>query len=421
MTSLKNRINQAAQSVLDGKGIIRNAILAKDVVVPENPTFQQLADSIGDIPEGTKVDTGQVYAIDRQTLLYGDLSGGTSNYGTGKFQVSNKTILYFTVAAALYRFDKIQNVLSKVGNIPNGSAKNPSIAYDETNGILWITGGANGTAGGYYTDCRKYNISTNTFTTVSPMLGVRQDHQTIYIDGKVYVFTGSNTSQSKTMGCEKYEVSTDTWTSITSGFSSSCKSVLPIDEGKLMTFFTRVHFQYTHERTCFYTYDMNADVWTYMGDCPFTNVYLSGRNGVKLYYFAAPDVANNPLYWCIYDYSTHKYELRLQENVYLVSTASALEFDDDKVIIWSLPRADTANPAWRVRYDVRDLSYDWRVGSDNKKYSKIDTFTGATIKEVSNLDLVVGNVLNSIPYPVDDTNPFRLVVQLPSEYTKAIV
>lgn len=47
MTSLKNRINQAAQSVLDGKNLVRNAFRSSGVEdIPENPTFQDLANGV---------------------------------------------------------------------------------------------------------------------------------------------------------------------------------------------------------------------------------------------------------------------------------------------------------------------------------------------------------------------------------------
>lgn len=52
--SLKERINSSTSSVLTGKGNIRNALLSKEISVPENPTFQQLAEGVNAIIPGAK-------------------------------------------------------------------------------------------------------------------------------------------------------------------------------------------------------------------------------------------------------------------------------------------------------------------------------------------------------------------------------
>ena len=56
MTSLKNRIDAAAQSVLTGKASIRTALLSKEVEVSENPSFQQLANGVNSIIPGAKLN-----------------------------------------------------------------------------------------------------------------------------------------------------------------------------------------------------------------------------------------------------------------------------------------------------------------------------------------------------------------------------
>lgn len=71
--SLKERINSSTSSVLTGKGNIRNALLSKEISVPENPTFKQLAEGVNAIIPGAKYTYNNV-DLTAQSRLVDDYS-----------------------------------------------------------------------------------------------------------------------------------------------------------------------------------------------------------------------------------------------------------------------------------------------------------------------------------------------------------
>lgn len=57
----------------------------------------------------------------------------------------------------------------------------------------------------------------------------------------------------------------------------------------------------------------------------------------------------------------------------------------------------------------------------NQKYSSLYVYKDSTVLESKNLNLSANSVIIKIPYPINDTLPFSLKVQLPSEKSDFIL
>ena len=88
--SLKTEVSQLFQSASNGKLKIANAITGKDesLVIPASPTFDQLAELIGQIASGMRVVTGSMQEFTTPSKITGEVGFTPKlvivyNYGSG--------------------------------------------------------------------------------------------------------------------------------------------------------------------------------------------------------------------------------------------------------------------------------------------------------------------------------------------------
>ncbi len=83
----------------------------------------------------------------------------------------------------------------------------PAAVNDGTN--IYILGGSNG-AGVSQTTLYRYNVATNTYTTLAPFTTATWNHAAAYLNGKIYKFAGSNNTVSTNV-LEIYDIASNTW------------------------------------------------------------------------------------------------------------------------------------------------------------------------------------------------------------------
>lgn len=203
MTSLKNRINAAAQSVLTGKAGIRTALLSKEVVVPENPTFKQLEDGVNAIVPGAEL-TLTNFPTTLRTVITPEnwiLPTNTINsmVSHGIFQFSTKDRLYYArvdnVSGFYFTFGFIdhntQTVneyyrerFSDIGQWNNMRPVIFTVIKEGNNDVVYFCGPTGGSYSSYYL---RYDLTNKVklANTVSG-LALYMYQQQMY-DGKAFV------------------------------------------------------------------------------------------------------------------------------------------------------------------------------------------------------------------------------------------
>ena len=261
------------------------------------------------------------------------------------------------------------------------------------------------------------------------MINVRSRHGICYNNNKVYVFCGAYTSQAERTNSEVYDIKTNVWTSIAnSPFGTFCEDAqIGLDNNKLFIAFKREHSQYAHERVVLCNYNIDSNTYLYMGMGPFTELGGSVKYNNKIYYLEKADTtySNMNIHWFIYNLETNEIIVR---DPYITSYGTNrwtyLDFDSNKKLkLYYLNPVGSSLPTYVGKYNIRDLEYNWQLGDDNKKYSPlyIYIYKDSTVLESKNLNLSANSVIIKIPYPINDTLPFSLKVQLPSEKSGPIL
>jgi Kelch motif len=83
----------------------------------------------------------------------------------------------------------------------------PAAVSDGTN--IYIVGGSDG-GGVSVTTLYRYNVATNTYTTLAPCATATWNHAAVFLNGKIYKFAGSNNTVS-TAALEIYDIASNTW------------------------------------------------------------------------------------------------------------------------------------------------------------------------------------------------------------------
>ncbi|MGQ0738507.1 MAG: Kelch repeat-containing protein, partial [Bacteroidota bacterium] len=84
----------------------------------------------------------------------------------------------------------------------------PSAATDGTN--IFVMGGA-ATTGTPQTVNYRYNVATNTYTTMAPFSTGTWNHAAVYLSGKIYKFGGTGPATASTAVLEIYDIASNTW------------------------------------------------------------------------------------------------------------------------------------------------------------------------------------------------------------------
>lgn len=126
-----------------------------------------------------------------------------------------------SVGTNLYAFGGVANgVTVAVSNKFDGTAwtaiaplpqalEFPSAVSDGTN--IYVMGGAS-IAGIPQTTNYRYNIATNTYTTMAPFTTGTWNHAAVFLNGKIYKFAGS-AATAATTALEIYDIASNTWSS----------------------------------------------------------------------------------------------------------------------------------------------------------------------------------------------------------------
>jgi len=112
------------------------------------------------------------------------------------------------------RYDPVMDVWTTVAPMPTARAGAVAAAVDNT---IFVIGGRT-TAGGpcgsgpYLATVEKYDVDTNTWSTVAALPSPRADLAAVAHGGKIYVFGGCTAPASVTSEVDVYNPETDTWT-----------------------------------------------------------------------------------------------------------------------------------------------------------------------------------------------------------------
>ena len=114
--------------------------------------------------------------------------------------VSNGAVVNFA-----YKFDG--NGWSVISFMPQ-ALEFPAAVTDGTN--IYIMGGSNA-AGVAQTTLYRYNVGTDTYTTLAPFTTAVWNAAAAYLNGKIYKFTGTNDTPASVSALEIYDIVGNSW------------------------------------------------------------------------------------------------------------------------------------------------------------------------------------------------------------------
>lgn len=159
----------------------------------------------------------RIYDIASDTWSLGANGPGFSSEGAGIahgglfYNVGGRNVGGFT---ALWAYDPVTDTWnSALTQMPTGRA---GLAVAVVGNAIYAIGGRNGTggpnSGGKLSVVERYDIDTDTWSTVAPLLAPRSDLAAATKGGKIYVFGGFDTAGTVVSTVEVYDPVTDTWT-----------------------------------------------------------------------------------------------------------------------------------------------------------------------------------------------------------------
>jgi N-acetylneuraminic acid mutarotase len=143
------------------------------------------------------------------------------------------------------------------------------------NGILYVAGGNNGTAG--VASLEGYNPATNTWSSLAPMPSNRWLSEAGVINGQLYVVGGwGGGSCCPNTNLWVYDPPTNTWSSKASPPTRTAQGAAGVINGKL--YVTTAANGFSGWRNFLHVYDPGTDGWTQLPNSP--NVHVSPTAGV---------------------------------------------------------------------------------------------------------------------------------------------
>lgn len=114
----------------------------------------------------------------------------------------------------LQRYDPVIDAWTTLASMPTARAGAVAAVVDNT---IFVIGGRSSAAGPcnggpFLTAVEKYDVDTNTWSTVASLPGPRSDLAAVTHGGKVYVFGGCTATGTVTNEVDMYDPETDTWT-----------------------------------------------------------------------------------------------------------------------------------------------------------------------------------------------------------------
>ena len=110
------------------------------------------------------------------------------------------------VVANSYRFDG--TTWTAIASMP-ATVESPAAATDGTN--VYLVGGADGGTGNALTTLYRYNVGSNTYTTLAPCNTAAWNSILFYNAGKLYKVGGTNDVPASLATVEIYDIAANTW------------------------------------------------------------------------------------------------------------------------------------------------------------------------------------------------------------------
>src|SRR5216684_3674923 len=131
----------------------------------------------------------------------------------------------------LQRYDPVLDVWTPLTSMNTARAGAAAAVIDDG---IFVIGGRQSTGGPcsggpYLTTVEKYDIDTNTWSTVAPLLNARSDLAAVAHGGKIFVFggcTGTASAPSFTGEVDMYDPQTNTWTTLPSIMTTARASLV---------------------------------------------------------------------------------------------------------------------------------------------------------------------------------------------------
>ena len=111
------------------------------------------------------------------------------------------------ISAASFKFDG--TTWTPIAPLP-AAVEFPAAVTDGTD--CYILGGALTGSGVPQTTLWRYNVATNTYTTLAPFTVGTWNHSAVYLSGKIYKWCGTGPGTASAQALEIYDVATNTWT-----------------------------------------------------------------------------------------------------------------------------------------------------------------------------------------------------------------
>lgn len=134
----------------------------------------------------------------------GTLDAPTATVGTNLYVFGG--VAGGAITSASSKFDG--TTWTSIAPVP-AALEYSSAVSDGTN--IFIMGGALTGTGVPQTTNYRYNVATNTYTTLAPFSVGSWNHAAVFLNGKIYKFAGSNAG-GQTNALEIYDIATNTWT-----------------------------------------------------------------------------------------------------------------------------------------------------------------------------------------------------------------
>ncbi len=146
----------------------------------------------------------------RAEAAYGDTTHGGFLYVIGGDN-------YAGVLSDLQRYDPVTDTWTTLTSMPTARAGAAAAVIDDG---IFVIGGRQSTSGPcsggpYLGTVEKYDVDTNTWSTVAPLPNPRSDLAAVAHGGKIFVFggcTGTASAPSVTNEADMYDPQTNTWT-----------------------------------------------------------------------------------------------------------------------------------------------------------------------------------------------------------------
>jgi uncharacterized protein (TIGR03437 family) len=138
------------------------------------------------------------------------LSRGEAVHLNGKFYLPGGQTESATIATT-YIYDIATDAWTTGANAPLATSAY-AIGTDATQNLIYVTGGLSSAATST-ASVRSYNVTTNTWATLTPMKTARYGHEAAFIAGKLYVAGGFGLAGGLS-NCEVYDPATQQWTDI---------------------------------------------------------------------------------------------------------------------------------------------------------------------------------------------------------------